>query len=513
MPVRYEDLRSLVRSGGVYSVDDLFKVLSGVLNESQAKQLIESLALTRTGQIRAGDLITSTWANDIDHRLLDLEALTGQVVSNNRAVATFHEAWRVYGNIAKKGGFLPKTNSAEAIRSAIAITAYIQDTASAALSGEALSYVTSNVAILAAFQNMYERQHDLVVLFSSSIPGITDNSDHKYFSSLLNTKLEQDDASGGRSLKNALTSGDVDGAIAAQDRINGIVMNQGGDVTTGNLEVRYAGALGSSETLVLNSTTPIIILFEIINKTNRTLPSINFKAEFLAPKDAWSQFASVIDPISRNSLPFVSLEPFDPLKPNNPSATRQIGVAVSTPTTGVADGDRGTLQLKAFVPAPMDVRNSDVRELVVGDTATPTPPASVTYTLNSPQVAGSPTDARTNVPIAYGFTFNFNVNQGAQTRDFRCRVEISSLNTEANLFDFEFSSTDNTWSIDPVTSTEIKKVSTVFQMTNGTSRSWQITVTPSTGALLKILKFKAIVESVTDGIKAESSELSINVTH
>lgn len=513
MPVRFEDLRNLVRSGGVVTVEDLFKALSGVLNDSQVVQLMTTLTVDKTGKIQPGDLITSKWAIEIDRRLDDLELAVGQSIANREAVVTFHDAWRAYGNLAKRGGFLPKTNSSDALRTAIVITAYLQEIAGTALSGEALGYVTSNVALLGAFQNLYDRQHDLVVLFSAAIPEIPDSSDHKYFSSLLNTKLDQDDALGGRSLKNALSGKDLDAAIAAQDRINSTVMNQGGDVTTGNLEVRYAGALGASETLVLNSTAAVVILFDVTNKTNRTLSAIDLKAEFLFPKESWTQFASVVDPTTRNSLPSISLAPFDPLKPNDTAAKRQVGVAVSTPTSGVVDGDKGTLQLKASVPAPVDVRNSDVRELSVGTAATPVPPASVTYTPSSPVVAGSTANAGETDQIAFAYTFNFNVNQGAQTRDFRCRVEISSPSTEAPLFDFEFASSGINIDIDPAISTPVKRISNVFQMQHGTGRTWQITVTPLSGSKQKTLKFKAIVESVTDGIKAESSVQTISVTH
>ena len=489
--------------------------LQGKMTAADLNALLLAVVGQRKSEVRPGDLITADLINQV---LGDIQGLNAQVAAlaggtgattkNSQAIITFHDARSAYSALVKKGSFLPETNSADALHSAISITAYLQDVASAALSAGVLSYVTGTDNLLEAFRRLYDRQRDLVVLFAAAIPGIPDTSDHRLFSTLLNIQLEQNDSLGGLSLKNALDSKNLDAAIAAQARINGLVMNQGGDVTTGNLEVTFGGSQGT-ETLVINSPTAAVILFNVTNKTNRTLTAIQLKAEFIEDsRKSWTQFATVVDPVTGNALASISLSPFDSNKPTDPSAKRQVGVAVRTPT-GAADGDSGTLQLTASVPAPVGVIDSAERKLFVGSTASPPKPATITFTQDSPIASGDLANSTEGTPLTLDFTFNFNVLQGPQTRDFRSRVEISSSAADAGLFKIQFGPA--ALAIDAAASNATKKVSLPFQMTHGSKRTWRVVITPQAGASHKQLVLKAVVESIADGIKEEIGVPTISV--
>ena len=98
MTVRFEDLQSLVKSGGVFTAADLLNKLSDVLTDSQKAQLVSVLAVANNSQVRQGDLITSNFVNniiftvnDLNRRLLDIEAAqppTGKLVLINEPSPT-----------------------------------------------------------------------------------------------------------------------------------------------------------------------------------------------------------------------------------------------------------------------------------------------------------------------------------------------------------------------------------------------------------------------------------------
>jgi hypothetical protein len=156
------------------------------------------------------------------------------------------------------------------------------------------------------------------------------------------------------------------------------------------------------------------------------------------------------------------------------------------------------------------VIDSDVRELFVKTTATPQAPATIAFTQDSPVATGDLANAAEGAALILDFTFNFNVLQGPQTRDFRSRVEISSSAADAGLFRIQFGPA--ALAIDPTASSDpLKKISLPFQMTHGSGRTWRVVVTPQAGSNSKQLSFKAIVESIADGIKGESKALTISV--
>lgn len=81
MTVTYNDLRSLIRPGGMYSADDLIKALANVLNDSQMTQLAAALASTGAGQIRPGNLISADLVNQLLKAVSDLQARVANLES------------------------------------------------------------------------------------------------------------------------------------------------------------------------------------------------------------------------------------------------------------------------------------------------------------------------------------------------------------------------------------------------------------------------------------------------
>ena len=187
-----------------------------------------------------------------------------------------------------------------------------------------------------------------------------------------------------------------------------------------------------------------------------------------------------------------------------------LAVAVRTPD-GTSAGDSGVLRLIASVGPPIGVIDSDVRELFVRTTGEPPRPATVTFTQESPVITGDLTNAAVGTALRLEFTFNFNVLQGPQTRNFRSRIEISSAAAEVTLFRIQFGPT-TAFAIDTGASTDQRKESLAYPVTHGASTMWRVVITPLAGSLNKAIVFKATVESVADGIKCESDNLTISVT-
>ena len=488
--------------------------LKGRLSSVELDSLLASIVSRRKSEVHPGDLITSDLINQI---LQDLEALNEQVAmlsggtgtgsKNSKATATLHDAWSFYGSLVKSGEFLPDASTADAIKSAAEITAYLQDVMYAALAGGTLGYSGNETSLIDAFQRMYEKQHDVVVLFSAPIPGVSDTTDHRQFSALLNTILELDNAVGDISLFKAVTNKDLNGAIAAQDRINGMVRSQGGDVTTGNLEVIYKGAVGTTETLVIGSAQPVLYRFLVTNRTNRNL-DVQLKAEFLPPRQSWTQLSVVgVDGASRSSI---SLVPFNPSKPTDSAASQEIRVAAMTPA-GATNGNTGVLQLTAFVPEPINRKGLASRTLTVATAATNQTPGVVTFSPGSPVVSGSLANATELVTLTLGFEFSFSALQGPSSRNFRFRIDVSSPANPDPLFFTEFAPADA--AIDNAASTAKRKNSQAFAMTDGAKRSVTASITPLTGSKGQSMTFTASVESATDGVVVQSQAFTITVTN
>jgi hypothetical protein len=487
--------------------------LQGKLTSAELNALLLAVVGDRRNEVRPGDLITADLINQILRDLEDLNARLaavqggGATTGNSAAVVTLHDAWQAWEALAKNGSFLPTTNTADAIKSAVAISTHLQDAGYAALIGGALAHVAGSTTLLAAFRRLYDRQRDIVILFSAPIAGIPDTSRHQQFATLLNVLLEQDDVAGGASLKKALDNSDVTAAIGAQDRINGMLRNQGGDVTTGNLAVTYHGAVGSTETLVVGSTTPVLYRFFVANKTNRSLV-VQLGRDFLPPRQAWRPFATIVD-LAGNARATVALGAFNPANPEDPAAKQEVRVAVTTPT-GAVDGDKGVLQFEAFVPHPVNVRSSATRELEVKNTAVPQTPGIVAYTPESPVVSGDLSNATELIPVGLEFRFNFAKGTGPATRQFRFKADITepAANPDA-LFLVEFTPSDV--AVDPTASTANQKTSKSFSMNDGALRTVTVVVTPGPGSKNSNFKFKATVESATDGVKAESPTFTVAV--
>ncbi len=494
----------------VVPLSEIIDRLQGKLSSADIEQLLSAIISRQKTEVRPGDLITADLFNQV---LTDLEDLNAQVAQlagggsagnkNALAIATFHDAWQAYGGLAKSVSFLPTTATVDAINSGHVIEAYLQDVTYTALVGGSLAYLGGTNTLLDAFGRLYGRQHDLVVLFMAPIAGISNTTDHQRFATMLNRLLEQDEFTGAPSLKKALTTADLSGVIDAQDRINGMVRTQSGDVTTGNFEVTYLGAEGPTETLVIGSLTPVVYKFKVSNKTNRTLDA-QLTAEFLPPRDAWTSNTSIlVDGIPRSS---VTLTPFNPLNPTDPSATKEVRVPVTTPA-GATNGQTGTLQLMAFVPPPVDRRDSASRDLTVSTTSVPQTPGIVSYSAGTPVIGGDLAHAHQFVPVDLTFEFAFSKGTGPASRSFRFRLDISSPSADTAFFRVDF--TPNEVAVE--TSTPTQQISKAFTLNDGDIRSVKARIMPLLNSTGKNLTFTATVESATDSVKAESAAFTVTV--
>ncbi len=497
----------------VVPLSQIIDQLQGKLSSSDIDKLLFDIISKRKDQVRPGDLITADLINQI---LADLQDLNAQIASlsvggggataNTQAVTTLHDAWSAYGALVKNGSFLPNGTTADAISSSAEITAYLQDVMYAALAGGSLAYIGSATALVDAFRRLYDKQHEVVVLFSAPLPGIPDTSTHRRFATLLNVGLEQDDISGTLALKKALDASNLTGAIASQNRINGIVRNQGGDVTTGNLQVTYHGAVGSTETLVIGSTQPVLYRFFVANKTNRSL-DIQLKAEFLPPRQTWTQLSVLgLDGAARSSI---TVAPFDPSSSTN-SGTQEVRVAAMTPA-GAVDGDSGVLQLSAFVPDPINVRDTASRQLSVHNAAVQQTPGIVSFAAGAPILSGDLANAAELEPVTLTYQFAFSAGQGPSSRNFRFRLDISAPANPDSRFFFEFAPAAAV--IDGSASTAVRKASLAMPMNDGDSRTVTATITPLPGSANSALTFTATIESATDGVIATIPSATISVTH
>jgi hypothetical protein len=485
--------------------------LRGRLSSVELDALLAAIVARRKAEVHPGDLITAELMNQI---LQDLATLNEQVAAltggtgtgprNGPATATLYDTWTFYGALVKSGEFLPDANSVEAMQSAAEITAYLQDVAYTALAGGPLGYSGDAVGLLDVFRRLYARQHDVVVLFSAPIPGIPDNTNHHRFATLLNAGLEQDSSLGEISLKKAVDTSNLDGAVAAQNRINHMVRDEGGDVTTGNLDVQYRGAVGPTEDLVLGSTQPVLYRFQVTNRTNRNL-DVQLAAEFLPPRQMWRNL-SIVD-VGGAARPSISLAPFDPSRPNDPSATQEMRVAAMTPA-GASNGDTGTLQLTAFVPPPINKRASAARLLTVRTTGTSQTPGAVTSATGSPVVSGDLSNVGEGDTVTLAFTFTFAALTGPASRQFRFRIDVSAPANPDPTFVIEYDIPPDT-----AGSTATRKLTQPFTMNDGASRSVTASITPLTGANGQNLTFTARVESLTDNIQTQPQTFTITVNH
>lgn len=506
-------MASVINPGNiVVPLSAVLDQLRGKLTSVEVDALLAAVVGRRQAQVGPGDLITADLVNQI---LLDLQNLNLRVaalsggaggVRNSAAIATLHDAWSFYAALAKGGEFLPTATSAEALQSAAQITSYLMDVANTALSGGALGYSGDTTSLLDAFRRLYLRQHDVVVLFLAPIPGIPDSSTHRRFANLLSPILEQTSSLGGLSLREALDAQDLDAAVAAQNRVNGMVRDQGGDVTTGNLEVIYRGAVGNTETLVIGATQPVLYRFGVANRTNRDL-EVRLTAEFLPPRQNWTQLSVVnTNGAAVDRLPLV---PFNPANPNDPRATQEVRVAAMTPA-GAANGDTGILQLSAFVPAPISRRGVATRQLEVRNNPVNQTPGVVAYRPGTPVLSGNPAQLQVLTPFTIGFSFGFSALQGPSSRGMRFRIDATAPANPDTSFFFEFGPADA--QINAGASSAIRKISEQFTMADGNIRTSTVTVTPLAGSTGQSLTFTATVESATDGISVMSQPITLAVS-
>src|SRR5512139_4095666 len=106
------------------------------------------------------------------------------------------------------------------------------------------------------------------------------------------------------------------------------------------------------------------------------------------------------------------------------------------------------------------------------------------------------------------FRCNFNVLEGPTSRDFRFHIEASAPADPWALFGVRFEPTAEVGIDDSISGPAVKS-SKIFSMTDGSTRTLRVKLTPKAGSKDHRLDFTARVESVSDGIKTEITDLSM----
>ncbi len=503
MPVRYEDLRSLVGSSNNYSVDELLKILSGVLTDSQVLKLVTDLTVATTTEVRPGGLITADWASNMAASIALLQrAMTGGGgVANDKLKKTLLDTWDAFSGLEKRGQFLPAGVANDTMRASLAIDGAIRAVVLRAMYAAAQCSGADQALQIELLRLLYETERDLAVFFVSDIPGAPSDLLRQSFASVLFGLLDGVPGSNS-SLKYAINGGDPDAARLVQDRINGLVFDQAGEAISGNLSVGYRTSIRGTN-LVLTDTGVFGYVFTVTNKTNRTL-TVQIAADFISPKE-WSPFATPIGVGPQG----ITLKPYDPNNPTDPAAFRDVSVNVRVPNNTVK-GEQGKLRLTAFVPAPIGVADDDNVSLTISDAAVAPEPSSVKFSDTSPIIiAGSLSNAKEGDAIELSFEFTFATTEAQQTRDFV--FELEALATGADLSKFSVDC-DDPPGIDTASTSQRKVASKAFPLSHQNAQALMIQLVPNAGAKGTNLDLSASVKATSGTLESKKKAFSINVT-
>jgi hypothetical protein len=488
----------------VVPFSEIASLLQSRLSDLDLQSLLNQLLGSRTSVIQPGDLITADWAMDVVNRLAALErGDVGSVGSplNAQAKQTLFDAFNAYSNLIARNSYLPDGTGADALSAAINITTTVQRVLMLASASAAQTDSATTDDLIGIFQRVYSAQRDLATLFSSSIPGVSNPQPRLEFAALLAATLDNNQGvTGALSLKNALTQKDANAAVLAQDRVNGVVMNESGDVVIGGITVSYRGST-RGETLVPNDAQPFGYLFRVTNSTNRAL-SIQLQGSFQPPRDNWSGSVSIVG----GSGQILQLQPFDQSNPSNPGAQQDIQVNVVTPA-GTAVGDTGVLQLRAFVPAPINVAGVAVTTLTVGNAATGAQPSRVRFTQISPVTTdGDPQNVSAAAFASLRFDFSFTTNTPPSSRNFRLRFDATDAAKMA-LFFVAFQDGDKPIDSQATTPTRVQTKS--FPLSDSQNSSINVVFGPKTVAAGATLPLTATLEAVDDPTIADTKTFTI----
>jgi hypothetical protein len=497
--------RTVQASDVVVPFSEIATLLQSRLSGAELDDLLARLLSGRSQLIQPGDPITSDWAMDVMRRLALLEQGQGQggTVSdiNRRAAATFYDTRDAYASLVARGKFLPTGTSSDDLKAALLITTSLQQVVGLALSGAALAYAADQPGLLDLFNRLYSAQHDVAVLFASSLPGASDPGPRLLLAQLLSALLESNDSSGALSLHNAVVSGDLDAAIAAQNRINGLVTRETGQAVIGTVDVHYSGST-RGETLVPADALPFGFLYRVTNKTNQTL-RLQLKAEFRAPRENWTSSIGIVGGAGR----ILTLQPDDPSHPGAPGTFEDVQLNVSTPP-GAALNDQGQLRLTAFAPEPVGVAGLDSVDLRIGGAVVAPTPSAVRFDGAPVLVSGNLNAAPEGEVIEIRFDFSFRTSVlPPPSPDFRFSLEVANA---ADLAKF-FVAFDGAADLDPAIVDAQRKVSRTFAIANGQRKNVTAQIVPLPGAAGTALNLTAVLAAVGDPTLRDQKPLLIKV--
>ena len=335
-------------------------------------------------------------------------------VEHDSVVATFTQAWTVYRGLVTKRVFLPNDVSSDAIGARISILSAEQDVMAVASQKAAIAAArTMNYQdALDAFTDLYNVQHDLVVLFQSPIPGVTDLQGRDTFTQTLNAYLETSGPSGLTALKPALQGGNLQQVIAIQNAINTFVGSWTGQgVAIGYIDVQYKSSPRGLK-LVPNDPQTFPHIFTVTNFTDRTL-TMQLSASISVAHGDWSQSLAFFNPNVQqiNSLTLVS------------NASLDITVAVKVPLSAQI-GDPVTLDFTATAAPPNNkTGHAQLTGLSVDSTSGNPVVHSVKFT-NVTLPVGDVTNANPSQIFTYGFSVRYAATQPPNVEPFTFTVGI-----------------------------------------------------------------------------------------
>jgi len=491
-----------------FRFSEIATVLQGRLTDTEINDILVGLLSQSIMDVKPGDLITAEWAMSVVRRIERLELSPNQTSAYaTKMLACLRDTISFYEGLIIKSSFIPSDVTDTPIKAIMQINAMLQRVVTISLSGIAIVFNAEAQQLLSIFKFLYDAQSDIASLLSSQLLGSSESSSRNSFAALLKFQLDSDQGSL-VSLKTALNQGNLDLAIQAQNRINGIVMNYTGDVTIGGIQITYIGSNGAGRVLKLNDTNPIQYSFQVFNKTNKTL-DINVKAAFRKPRESWSSSLRIV-----GSNGFTSITPFDSSTPNDPKAFRIIEVLVITPP-GAAINETGILDLIVDVPAPISITNSASIDISIGAERIPEGSSWVRF-INEPFLTSDSENPTNELQkTSYIFGYQFHGIDNTVTRKFKVKIDVTSPGTD-QLFEFDISRA-NSGGLAPVleppgSTKRTQYVSNEFDVVSDELRSFIVDVWPQPTSSGRTLTYTVNIISIDGALQTDTAKtISISV--
>ena len=494
----------------MFRFSEIAGILKGRLTSAELNDLLAELLSKSAVEVHSGDLITAEWAMGIMRRLERLELVGVQTLPiNNKVLTCLQDTTTAYDGLLTQGVFIPSEGSVS-VKAILQMTAALQRIIVFSLAGMSVAVMADESTLVDVFQRLYDAQKDLVALLSSSLLGTVAFDQRNLFAKLLKFQLDEDQRNGVMSLRTALNQKDLNAAITAQNRINGISMEQSGDVTLGNLQVIYQGS-NDGESLKVPDTVSYTFNFRVYNKTNRKV-NVQVSASF-RNHQAWKDCVD----ISGAKL-LRDLIPFDITNPSDPKAYRDVEVVVKKTPDEAKIGEEYFLDMNAEIPAPISLGKSDFVKLR-GDTERRPPTVNWVRFEKPPYLIAGGTlilenkkrlevKATQYETISVKFSYKFHATTGQTTRKFLVTIQpdldivtIDSSNPEGKKFFIEI--TGFSLVLDDKTNSIPKLVSESFDVVSDREESFQIDVTPLKNSAGNTLTYSVSINSVDDTLKPE----------